>query len=71
MPLVWIYVHLSNEYTTALFLFTFTENDNSMPKLSLCLVLNTWTQYASALCFDSAAVETVFSHSVYVKSQLK
>ena len=71
MPLVWIYAQLSNEYTTALFLFTFRENDNSMLQLSLCWVLNKWTQYASALCFDSAAVDTVFSHSVHVKSQLK
>jgi len=71
MPLVCIYVQLSNKYTTALFLFTCRENDNSMPQLSLCLVLNKWTQYASALCFDSAAVDTVFSHFLHVNSQVK
>lgn len=59
---VCIYFQFSNEYTT------FRENDNSMPLSSLYLVLHKWTQYASALCFDSAAVDTVSHRSAFTFS---
>jgi len=68
MPPVCIYFQLSNEYITAVFLVTFRENDNSMPLLSLCLVLNKWTPYASVLCFDKAAVDTVCHRSAFTFS---